>query len=427
MGNFGTLYKFELKKLLQRKMVWIALVLLAAAAILPPASSVIGKMYISSEVTGLENQVYTHYELVQRRRADPAHLEGRKLDTDLIQEAIGAVGVISQSTTEAVVGDDNAVATFTVRQADPDKMGWTLDGYTIQGEYWDIWDTVESMVGQDAMTDSLTAEDYYAAVDADRAAGYNVWGLTAGERAWWAEQTEKIETPLPVTGYPNGGWTAMAETAYVANLFIFLFAIIALAGLFPMERQRRTDALIQCARNGGTPLYAAKFLAGLTVSFCGGVIILGSMAAACLILLGPEDAATAVQQLIAPAWGTPMTVMQLALILCGAYLAASLIHAVFVMAVSLCTKGGMAAMAVCFGVMMLFLIVYSLPRDWRVVSQLWSLLPAVFGNNSIVFDDRLVHLGGYLTSWQAAPLLWLVLLAALAALGLALHRRVADK
>ena len=423
MADFGTLYRFELKKLLQRKMVWAALAILTAAVILPPASSVIGKMYISSEVTGQEVQVYTHYELVQRRRQDPAGLEGRKLDTDLIREAIGAMDVIRR-TDEADGGD---TAFVTVRQTDPDAMGWTLDGYTIQGEYWDIWDTVESMVGQEDMTDSLTGEAYYAAVDADRAAGYDGWGLTEGERAWWAAQAEKIERPLTVTGYPNGGWTAMAETAYVANLFIFLFAIIALSGLFPMERQRRTDALAACARNGGTPLYAAKLLAGLTVSFAGGAVILGAMAAACLILLGPEDAATAVQQFIAPAWGAPMTVMQLALILCGAYLAASLIHAVFVMAVSLLTRGGTAAMAVCFGTMMLFIMVYSLPRDWRAASQLWSLLPGVFGNNSIVFDDRLVHIGGYLTCWQAAPLLWLAMALALAGLGLALHRRTAKK
>ena len=344
MRNFGTLYGFELKKLFHRKMIWIALAILTGVSVFLPASQVIGKLYMSADATGGEAQVWSHYEIVQRQRTDPAHLEGRALDTELIREAIAEMGIISRTTTP-VLGRDNAESSITVRQADPDTPGLTLDGYVIQGQYGDIWNTLEPMVGPEKMTEDLTAEDYYAAVDADREAGYNVWGLTAGERAWWAEQTEKIETPLTMTGYPNGGWSFLAETAYVANLFIFLFAIIALAGLFPMEQQRRTAALTQCARNGGAPLYAAKFLAGLTVSFAGGVIILGAMAAACLILLGPEDAATAVQQFIAPAWGAPMTVMQLALILCGAYLAASLVHAAFVMAVSLCAKSGTATMA----------------------------------------------------------------------------------
>ena len=425
MRNFGSLYKFELKKLFHRKMIWIALAILTAVSVFLPASQVIGKLYMSADVTGGGEQVWSHYEIVQRRRADPAHLEGRALDTELIREAIDAMGIISRTTTP-VLGRDNAETSVTVRQADPDAPGLTLDGYVIQGQYGDIWNTLEPMVGPENMTEELTAEDYYAAVAEHRMKGYTSW-LTEDEIAWWTAQAEKLEEPLTMTGYPDGGWFFLAVTAYVANLLIFLFAIIALAGLFPMERQRRTAALTQCARNGGTPLYAAKFLAGLTVSFCGGAIILGSMAAACLILLGPEDAATAVQQLMNPTWGAPLTVRQLALTVCGIYLAASLCHAAFVLAVSLCTKGGTAAMAVCFGAMMLFIMVPALPLSHPRLSQVWSLLPAVLGYSGFVYDPRLVHLGGYLTSWQAAPLLWLVLLAVLAALGLALHCRVPGK
>ncbi len=426
MRNFGTLYKFELKKLCQRKMIWVALVILAVAAVLPAVSQVTGKMYVSNDATGGEDQVWTHYELVQRQRQDPAGLDGRPLDTDLIQETIGKMGYVSRITM-SVAGSDNAKQTVTVRQADPDETGWTLDGYIIRGEYGDIYNNVWSMVSEEKITEDLTAEDYYTAVDDARERDYIGWGLTEGEKAWWDAQAANLETPLTVTGYPDGGWCNLAETAYVANLFIFLFAIIALAGLFPMERQRRTDALIQCAQNGRTPLYAAKFLAGLTASFCGGVVILGAMAAGCLVLLGPEDAATAVQQLIYPAYGAPMTVRKLALIVCGIYLVASLCHAAFVMAVSLCTRVGTAAMAGCFGAMILFIMVPALPLSHPRLSHAWSLLPAVFGNSGAVYDSRLVHIGGYLTNLQAAPLLWLILTLALAALGLALHRRVAKK
>ncbi len=421
MHNFGTLYKFELKKLCQRKMIWAALIILMAAAALPPASQVIGKMYVSADATGGEDQVWSHYEIVQRQRTDPAGLEGRTLDTDLIQETVAKLGVISRTTTTTTGGGgDNAESSVTVRRADPDELGWTLDGYIIQGEYGNIYDTLERVTR--SVTADLTGDDYYAAVDDARERAYTYQGLTEDERAWWTAQAEKIETPLTVMGYPDGGWTFLAETAYVGGLFIFLFSIIALAGLFPMERQRRTDALIQCARNGKTPLYAAKLLAGLTASLCGGLVILGSMAAGCLVLLGPEDAATAVQQLMDPTWGAPMTVRKLALTVCGIYLAASLVHAAFVMAVSLLTRGGTPAMAVCFGAMMLFIMVPVIPLSHPRLSQTWSLLPAVLGSTGF-FDGRLVHLGGYLTCYQAAPLLWLVLTLALAGLGLALHRR----
>ncbi len=422
MRNFGTLYRFELKKLWHRKMIWIALAILTAAAVLIPVGAVTGKVRVS----GGTDQVYSLYEIVQRQRTDPAGLEGRVLDTDLIQEAIEKMGVLSR-TTITVIGSDNAEASVTVRQADPDELVRTLDGYVVQWEYGDIWNTVETAVGQENMTEDLTGEDYYAALDEARQQAYTVRGLSDGARAWWDAQAEKLERPLTITGYPAGGWCSLAEAAFVVNLFIFLFAIIALSGLFPLESQRRTDALLQCARNGGTPLYAAKLMTGLTVSFCGGLITLGSTAAGCLILLGPEDAATAVQQLMYPAYGAPMTVRQLALTVCGIYLAASLIHAAFVMAVGLLTRGGTSAMAVCFGTMMLFIMVPALPMSHPWLSQLWSLLPTVFGANGVLADPRLVHLGGYLTNFQAAPLLWLVLTLALAALAWLLHRRVPNK
>ncbi len=420
MRNLGTLYSFELKKLCQRKMLWIALAILTAASVFLPASQVMGKMVVSGDATGGEPQVWSHYDIVQRQRADPAALEGRPLDTDLLREAVEKLGVISRTTT-AVFGSDNAEASVTVRQADPDAPGWTLDGYVVQGQYGNIYDTIERVMG--SVPADLTADDYYAAVEAARERVYTRLGLTEDEIAWWAAQAEKIETPLTVTGYPDGGWTYLAEMAYVGDLFIFLFSIIALAGLFPMERQRRTDALLQCARNGGAPLWSAKLLAGLTVSFCGAAVILGAMAAGCLLLLGPEDAATAVQQLMDPTWGAPMTVRKLALAVCGIYLAASLVHAAFVMAVSLCTKGGTAAMAACFGALLLFIMVPVLPLSHPRLNQVWSLLPAVIGSTGF-FSPRLVHLGGYLTSMQAAPLFWLALTLALAALAWALHRRV---
>ena len=98
MRNFGTLYRFELKKLCHRRMIWAALAILAAAAVFIPANQVMGKMYVSNDATGGEDQVWTHYELVQRQRQDPAGLDGRPLDTDLIQETIGKMGYVSRIT-----------------------------------------------------------------------------------------------------------------------------------------------------------------------------------------------------------------------------------------------------------------------------------------------------------------------------------------
>ncbi len=427
MGNFGTLYKFELKKLMHRKMIWAALAILTAVSAFLPASTVIGKMYVSGDATGHGDQWVSLYDIVQRRRQDPAGLDGRELDTELIQETIAQQGILVETTTTYTDSGGNEHS-FAVTQRDGSDAGpWTLDGYITDGQYGDLYNTVWRIVGAENMGPDLTVEDYYRALDAWRERNYALWGLSDGAKAWWDAQAAELETPLTLTGYPDGGWTEIAQSAFVVNISIFLFAIIALSGLWPMERQRRTGALIQCARYGKTPLCAAKFLAGLTVSVAGAVCMTAALAGTSLVLLGPEDAATAVQQLMDPAYGAPMTVRELALTVCGVYLAASLVHAAFVMAVSLCTRGGTAAMAVSFGAMMLFVWVSALPLSHPWLSQAWSLLPAVFGAGGPLTDPRLVHIGGYLTGFQAAPLLWLAMTLALAGLAWALHRRVPNK
>ena len=42
MNNLGTLYKFELKKLIKRKILWITLIIMLAVAVFLPVSMIIG-------------------------------------------------------------------------------------------------------------------------------------------------------------------------------------------------------------------------------------------------------------------------------------------------------------------------------------------------------------------------------------------------
>ena len=425
MRNFGTLYRFELKKLFQRKMLWAALVILTAVSTFLPAMDVMGTMYISGEATGREPLVCSDYDLIQCQRSDPAGLDGRPFDTDLIRETIRQMGVVDETDRVVSSGEDGQGNQVTVRRVmGSAPMDWSLEGYVTRLEYTSLWDALRLNVANEDLNESLTLETYQAGVDTIRDNYYDLMGLS--QRDWWAAQREKLPSPLILNGYPSGGWARIEQQAYTVDILILLFATVALAGLFPMERQRRTDALARCARFGGTPLYWAKILAGLTVSFCGAAIMLGTLAGTSLLLLGPEDGPTAVQQHLNILYDEPMTVRRLALIACGLYLAAGVLYGAFVMAVSLITKGGTAAMGVCFGVLLASIMIPSLPPKWGPVSQIWSLLPSIIGVKGYT-DPRLVRLGGYLTCYQAAPLLWLVLTLALAGLGLAIRRRTPDR
>ena len=78
MANLGRLYKFELKKTLQRKMLWISLVIMLAVALLQPLAQVIGYTTISNDLTGGVPVKWSHYELAQMYRSDPAGLDPKE-------------------------------------------------------------------------------------------------------------------------------------------------------------------------------------------------------------------------------------------------------------------------------------------------------------------------------------------------------------
>ena len=419
MRNFGTLYGFELKKLLGRKMVWIALAVLTAVSVLLPATEVMGSLYVSEDATGQETRVYTHYARNQYARTDPAGLDGRPYDTALIQEALAALGLAQVMTVPAPDGAEMTIQTVRTPAGTAD---WSMESDVMRRQYWQVLDTAEAVVGAGNVDETLTGDEFYDALARVRTQKYAALGMTAAEMAWWDARSRELETPFPWTGFAEG-WHTAVRTAYTVNVLAMLFAAIALAGLWPQERQRRTDALIGCARYGKAPLYAAKFLAGLTVSVGGAAVMLAGMLGACLGLIGPEGFGAAVQQTLTVTYGAPLSIGKLALIAYGLCLAASAVHGAFVMAVSLVTRSGAAAMAVSFGALLLFILVPALPSRWYALGMLWSLLPGILGVAGYL-DPRLVRLGGYLTSLQTTPLLWLAMILVLAALAWALHRRV---
>ena len=426
MGNVGRLYKFELKKLLGRKMLWVALVILLGVAVFMPLTQVIGYTTISNDLTGGVPIKWSHYELAQMYRTDPAGLGGRPLDTELIQEAIDKTGIIIHDAIIYAYDDDKEYAVTVV-----ENRGTLSDDpmrdYVIRGEYNGVWGTVQQFVGSENMTEELTVEDYYAAVEEARQLDYAFHFLKPDEIAWWDEQAKDIS--LPYTWLASSdGWDYVPSAAGTINLLALLFAAIALSGVFPAERQLRTDALAMCARKGKTPLYLAKLLASVTVSFAGAMLMLLGLIFPTLIVFGTDGFGDAIQVagVGAGIYAAPMTLGKLALVCIGLCLLASLVYAAFTLVVSLLTRGGMATMAVVFGVMIVTGS-FSLPYRWRVLSQAWDLLPSCM-DSPRVLDPRLIHIfGGYLTSYQFAPILWTLMLLALAGLGYLLHRRVPAK
>lgn len=95
----------------------------------------------------------------------------------------------------------------------------------------------------------------------------------------------------------------------------------------------------------------------------------------------------------------------------------------FTMMLSEWTKNSVGTMAVVIAITFLARLV-EIPVRYRFFSQIWAYLPVNLIKESGVFDLRLVSVFGIkLTTWQFAPLLYVLLIAVFCVLGKIAYRR----
>ena len=85
MNNFFTLYSYEMKKLVQRKMVWIALLICLLCIAVTVLSDVLGEYRINGEEI-------PQYRMFQSDKANQLALDGRRLEQSLLEETWEAYG-----------------------------------------------------------------------------------------------------------------------------------------------------------------------------------------------------------------------------------------------------------------------------------------------------------------------------------------------
>lgn len=84
MNHFGTLYHYEWKKLLRKKIVWISFISVFFMLAIAVFSPLFGSYYIEGKYMG------TTYEMDQIDQGYAQALNGRTIDKDLMTEAITA-------------------------------------------------------------------------------------------------------------------------------------------------------------------------------------------------------------------------------------------------------------------------------------------------------------------------------------------------
>ncbi len=370
---FGTIYKFELLKILKNKVAVITFLIL------------FGFMFVQGEfeVSGnVEMDEFKNY----------AKLDGRKLDDKLL----GEFNEVTNEYGEVINEKDRAYGSL---------------------EEW-IKDIAGYGVALQDISETTLYEKRIETIDEAYRDSY----LDEGEIAYWKEQEKTIDKPFE--------WkytlTAVGVQEGISNITIMMLLVIAagLSAVFSIETQRRTDSIIKASINGQKEIYFAKILAGATYCFFTVTLLIGSFLLYVRLKWG-FDSLDAAEQVIYPFTQMKMTAGELACILVALSILGSFFMAAVAMFLSCVLRNTMGTMIILIGGYIgLFALGTSIPMEFKTLSKCVDLLPSFQVSQRVVYEFRLFKVAGhYFRSYQVAPVTYVSIAFTLIVWGYFIYRK----
>lgn len=261
MKEFGTLYVFELKKILGQRLVLVSLLLGVAMILgwnlLTFVST--GYYYVyDAEKNDVERLPRPYGEVEAMRRDYMRGLSGQVLDDPLMEQL-----------------------TAGYRDSDTGTRQWNLNDYSP----FRYLNTMLSRSG-------VTAQVFYRSMVWKFGVNREENLLTPEEITYWQEQASGLE---PFRLDYAGGWQAMAQNCGLLSQVAVLLSAVCVCRLYAEEHRTRTDQLVLASARGKTTAFWARWCAG--VSFAAGLTLAlsGVYILAYCIFYGPDGFSTALQ------------------------------------------------------------------------------------------------------------------------------------
>lgn len=381
---FGTLYRYELKKILTRPYVLLLLVLMVGVTLFLNVKPLLAQEEVAyAEEDGtLVFDTVSRYEAIQLERRFSKEDAGCLLDNEAALE----MRELNRSYQESAT-----VPTFILL-----NRFLVQDGIAIT--YFNpLWD------GTDQMAD-LT----YKAIAYTQEEEYQNQRLTQEEINYWKEERAEIDTPYTL-GYAKG-YSGILRLAYWLNLMVLPFVFVCLCGSFSDDHVYKTWPILTSSKHGRKSLALARLAAGETLAG-GAILMLFAITAAIQFWVhGAQGANTPIQllELESVLLGYPdvrlcdssraMTAGQGVLVTIGMSLLIILFAGALAMLLSKLFRRAIPALALPLGLLLgsLFLespLFYFYGPD-RIYTQIWSYVPIHRMSPEFLLDERLVSLGG---------------------------------
>lgn len=393
MSNFGTIYKYELRKIAGKKLFVISFILCAVISLSGFYFRYMGNVYIDDVLVG------TNAEYHKQDIAYAKALDSRVIDDELLSEMVSAYRKVPYVTDRHYTGTEeyqkyarpySAIFNF-VRQC---------GGYGTAYLMYE-WQPSEA--------------DFYVKRGEMLENSWKDLFLSESEKQFWREKEVGIQKPF--TFYETTAYDEMFAVYQTAAIMLLIVISINLAGVFANESSRRTDRIILCTKNGRTMLYLAKISAGITVC-AGSALLISVLIWVTATIFYGFSGANAAFQFIYQYSSLPINCLQAVLISFAMLIVTTVMFGVMVMLLSLVTRSSIASMAISISFLISAMLISSLPDEFRVMAQLWDSLPWMFNAVWSIFSERTFPgIGTRLTPYQAVPLIYLAVGAIFSAAG----------
>ena len=364
MGNYGELYRFEIKKIMKNRLT-VAMLIVTVLFILIEAF--IPKLYLSKEMEDAQKV-----------------LDGTVIDDALLQEMYPKL--ISNGTV------------------------WTADN----AMYEKIADMEDGILPDGANLSDYSADELYKERKSAIMAMMQEDNLTERELQWWKNENSKIDTPF--TYRYCQGTINLAQGMSLTLMCIMLISALCLSTVFTIEHRQRTDQIVISCRNGRRKTFFLKIAAGLSVVI-GCCLVSAALLALLIAILYGMDGLGAAVQLELPLSDYSFTMGQFIIVQMIVMITAAILFASFAMAISEVVKNSLAVMGIMVG-LFIFSQLELIPPRFRVLAQIKAMRPSNQISIWSLMEHRLVGFGGhYVTTYVASPVIYILISVFLIVIG----------
>ena len=396
MNHIAVLTRYELKKLFQKKILWVTLFICFLGILFSMLFPLVGDYYVDKVF------IDTNYNMHITDQGYRKALDGRAIDQTLLEETIEAYSHVPM-----------------------DRSPYSLtEEYQVYARpYSEIFNLIRTWTRLEPAAAAAWSPDDSALYAAMEQTMHTVWDnnyLTDAEVTYWQSRLDTLETPFVYAHHD--GYRYILEVFLTVGFMMLLFTAIALSNVFPDEHTHRTDQLVLSAALGRNTVYWAKLTAGITAGVIGALLMTLLTWSVSLGIYGTGGFDMPIQ-LFYTSYAGKLTIGQTCLIAYGCLMVTAVLMSVAVMVLSELLRSGIGALSVTTAMLLASALV-QVPPQYRLLGQLWDYLPTSFLAMWNVFDCRLISLFGMqFTSYQIVPVTYLIAAVLLSILGKTLYVR----